>query len=114
MYVYRIYLFFVYITTNENKSVLYTGMTNNLSFKLCEHFFDSGEKKSFTGKYNCYNCIYYEEFTDVNDAISREKEIKGWSRLKKEALINSKNPGWRFLNEEICGVWPPKEFRKRY
>ena len=58
-------------------------------------------KKTFAGKYNCYNLIYYEHFDYIQDAIDREKEIKGWTRKKKKALISSLNPDWRFLNDEL-------------
>ena len=91
----------VYILTNKNKTTLYIGVTNNLQRRLSEHYFDSQNfKKSFAGKYNCYNLVYYETFLDVKNAIIREKEIKKWNRKKKENLINSLNPEWRFLNNE--------------
>jgi putative endonuclease len=94
--------FFVYITTNPKKSVLYTGVTNNLIRRLKEHWEDNfNGKKTFAAKYFCYNLIYYETFPDIRNAIEREKEIKGWIRLKKEKLINTINPEWRFLNGDI-------------
>ena len=99
--------YFVYITTNTNKDVLYTGVTNNLYMRIIEHYLKRGTKDCFTGKYYCYWLVYYEEFRYINDAIAREKEIKGWSRKKKEALINSINPNWTFMNKEICNQWPP-------
>ena len=65
---------------------------------LIEHYEDSqNARKSFAGRYFCYHLIYYEYYTDVYAAIGREKEIKGWKRDKKEALISSFNPDWRFL-----------------
>ena len=102
-------LYSVYILTNKIKTVLYTGVTNNLEQRIIEHYIDRIEKKNFTGKYNCYFLVYYEEFKYVNDAIAREKEIKGWSRAKKSALISGFNPNWEFLNEELLGEWPPKD-----
>lgn len=94
--------YFVYITTNKSRKVLYTGMTNDLRTRLTQHLEDSkGEKKSFAGKYNCYYLIYWERHQYVNHAIEREKEVKGWKRFKKEDLVNSVNPGWRFLNDDI-------------
>lgn len=94
--------YFIYITTNISKKVLYTGITNNLRKRLHEHTEDSlTNKKHFAGKYQCYYLIYYERFQDVNHAISREKEIKGWRREKKIELINSLNPQWNFLNDAI-------------
>ena len=94
--------YFVYILTNNDKSVLYTGVTNDLERRLVEHKEDSiGGKKSFAGKYNCVNLIYYEHFENIEFAIEREKEIKGWSRSKKKELISDLNPEWKFLNDEI-------------
>ncbi len=99
--------YYVYILTNKIKTVLYTGMTNALEQRLIEHYIDRIERKTFTGKYNCHFLIYYESYRYVNDAIAREKEIKGWLRIKKEALIQNFNPEWKFLNEELLGEWPP-------
>ncbi len=93
--------YFVYITTNPAKSVLYVGMTNDLVTRLHQHFEEKGRQKTFAGRYFCFNLIYYERHQYVLNAISREKEIKKWRREKKEALINEFNPEWRFLNEEI-------------
>ena len=97
----RNYNFYVYITTNPNRTVLYIGVTNDLDRRLYEHKEGKGNDKSFTGKYYCYNLIYYEHFTHVEYAIEREKELKKWRREKKVALIESLNLDWRFLNEEI-------------
>ena len=93
--------YFVYIVTNKNKTVLYTGITNNLQRRLSEHYAKANEEKttSFAGKYNAYNLLYFEVYGNAREAIAREKEIKGWRRSKKEALINSTNPDWKFLNE---------------
>jgi putative endonuclease len=95
--------YYVYITTNKNKTVLYTGITNDLRRRLWEHEQNTHvlHTKTFTGKYNAYYLIYFEEFGQVTDAIAREKEIKGWRREKKVALINKLNPEWRFLNDEV-------------
>ena len=90
MYIYKQYLFFVYLVTNPERKVLYIGVTNNLEARLSEHYFNKGTDTTFAGKFYCYNLIYFEEFQYVNDAIAREKELKGWRRSKKEALI--KNP----------------------
>jgi putative endonuclease len=90
--------FYTYMCTNPKKTVLYTGVTNNVWRRMSEHYEDSQDKrKSFAGKYFCYNLIYFEEHTDIRVAIAREKEIKGWTRAKKEALINSVNPNWGFI-----------------
>ena len=94
--------YFIYITTNKSKSVFYVGVTNDLHFRLKEHEMDAKkEKQHFAGKYNCVHLIYWETFQWIEHAIEREKEIKGWSRLKKEKLITEFNPQWRFLNDEI-------------
>ncbi|GAB2985565.1 GIY-YIG nuclease family protein [Mucilaginibacter puniceus] len=95
------YNFYVYITTNPIKTVLYVGVTNDLRRRLYEHTENKGNKSTFAGKYYCHNLIYYEHFTHIEHAIQREKEIKKWSRQKKAALIESLNPGWTFLNEEV-------------
>ncbi len=91
-------IYYVYITTNISRTTLYLGITNDLSRRLIEHFENRGKPKTFAGRYFCYNLIYYEEYTSVDMAISREKEIKRWRREKKEALINMQNPDWLFLN----------------
>ena len=100
--------------TNPERTVLYTGVTNNLSQRLTEHWMNRGNPKSFAGKYYCYNLIYFEEFPYVYNAIAREKEIKGWRRQKKLDLIKTMNPDWTFLNPSICDGWPPKEIPTRY
>ena len=97
----------MYILTNQLKTVLYTGVTNNLECRIIEHWANRGQKKSFTSKYNVYFLLYYEVFKYINDAIRREKEIKGWSREKKLQLINQVNPGLEFLNAKLFGKWPP-------
>ncbi|WP_118975977.1 GIY-YIG nuclease family protein [Taibaiella koreensis] len=91
--------YFVYILTNKTKTVLYTGVTNDLSRRIDEHMQDAlGNKQSFSGKYNCIHLLYYEEYRDIREAISREKEIKGWTRAKKVTLIKLANPEMQFLN----------------
>ncbi len=89
--------FYVYITTNPGKTVLYIGVTNDLKRRLLEHYQNKGNKKSFAGKYYCYKLIYFEFYGDIDQAIAREKEIKDLSRKKKEELISTKNPKWDFL-----------------
>ena len=94
--------YFVYILTNKIKTVLYIGVTNDLVIRLFYHKEDSlNNKKHFTGKYNYINLIYYERFEDVNQAIDRQKQLKGWTRKKKGDLINTINPSWNFLNNKI-------------
>ena len=80
--------YFVYILTNIHRQVLYIGMTNNLDRRMFEHKTSSELKtKSFTGKYNCIYLVYWQRFQYVQHAILREKELKGWRREKKLALI---------------------------
>lgn len=94
--------YYVYILTNYNKTVLYTGITNDLVRRLKEHEIDAkGAQKSFVGKYKCIYLVYWQRFKYVWHAIESEKEIKLFKRDKKEALINDFNPTWTFLNEEI-------------
>jgi putative endonuclease len=94
--------YFIYITTNLNKTVLYTGVTNDLAGRIQQHKDDvKSGKKTFAARYNCTHLVYYEHFDFVEDAIDREKQIKGWKRYKKENLINSFNPTWRFLEEYL-------------
>lgn len=106
--------FFVYIVTNSKRTVLYTGMTNDLESRVIEHYLERGREKTFAGRYFCYNLVYYEKHHTPQHAIDREKEIKDWNRKKKEELIYSINPEWKFLNSEIM-EWPPhKTVGKRY
>jgi len=84
--------YYVYITTNPGRTVLYVGVTNDLSLRLRQHRENRGNKNSFAGKYHCYKLIYFESYADVNQAIQREKEIKDLSRKKKEELIAVRNP----------------------
>ncbi|HYV53476.1 MAG TPA: GIY-YIG nuclease family protein [Chitinophagaceae bacterium] len=114
MYFFNKHLYYVYIVTNPERTVLYTGVTNNLVQRLIEHWMNRSDPKTFAGRYYCYNLIYFEEFQYIYNAIAREKEIKGWRREKKLELIKTKNPDWFILNAEICGEWPPKEIRMRY
>ena len=89
----------VYIITNRNKSVLYTGVTSDMPGRLQKHV--DGHYKGFASKYGCKYLMYYEEYDSILDAIAREKELKGWSRARKETLINSTNPGWESLNKKF-------------
>lgn len=113
MHIYKQHHYYIYIVTNPERTVLYTGVTNNLSQRLIEHWTNRGQLKTFAGKYYCYNLIYYEYFTYINNAIAKEKEIKGWRRQKKLDLIKTMNPDWTFLNPTICGSWPPKDVKSR-
>ena len=92
--------YYVYIMSNNKNTVLYTGMTNDLKRRVEEH--KSNEIKGFTQKYCCHKLVYYEEFSDVNEAIYREKQIKGWMRCKKDNLINVTNAERKDLYEEMA------------
>ena len=95
--------YFVYITSNQNKTVLYIGVTNDLYTRLIQHEENAASvsHKSFAGKYNAHYLLWFERHGSIEHAIEREKEIKGWRRSKKEELINSFNPEWKFLNNEV-------------
>lgn len=102
----RQYNFYTYILTNLNKTVLYTGVTNDLERRLFEHYTGTDNKNSFTHKYKCYYLVWFERYQYIQHAIEREKQIKGWLRIKKNALIEEENPMWKFLNADIM-EWPP-------
>jgi putative endonuclease len=87
----------VYLLSNKNNTVIYTGMTSNLIKRLYQH--KTKRYKGFTSKYNCDKLVYFEVFTDVNQAIDREKQIKAGNRKRKELLIHTENPEWEDLSE---------------
>ncbi|MEC5157867.1 GIY-YIG nuclease family protein [Chryseobacterium sp. MP_3.2] len=89
--------YYVYILTNKNRTVLYTGVTNNLHRRLNEHH-SKKHPRSFTARYNVEFLIYYEKFDWIQQAIAREKEIKLLSRIRKLTLIQVLNPNLDFLN----------------
>lgn len=91
--------YYVYILTNSRHTVLYTGVTNNLQRRVWEHKNKIGS--TFTKKYNVDQLVYYETGDDINLAISREKQIKAGSRQDKIDLINSLNPEWKDLSDDI-------------
>jgi putative endonuclease len=93
--------YFVYILTNKNKTVVYTGVTNDLYVRLKQHIENINNKYAFTKRYNCYYLVFFERHQFVEHAIEREKEIKGWTRVKKNALIEVENPHWEFMNDTI-------------
>lgn len=76
---------------------LYTGVTNDLERRVCQH--KEKTQESFTKRYNVTRLVYFEDFRDIGDAIAREKQIKGWRRSKKIALIESQNPKWKDLSD---------------
>ena len=92
--------YYVYILTNDHGNVMYIGMTNDLERRLAEH--RSGLFDGFTKRYHVHKLVYFERTSDVNHAIEREKQLKAWSRAKKNALVERANPEWRDLSE---GEW---------
>lgn len=90
--------YYVYIMTNRRRTTLYTGMTNNTQRRVREH--KSHLVPGFTSQYKLEYLVHLEETNDVKSAIEREKQIKGWSRAKKNALIDKSNPTWRDLSED--------------
>ena len=89
--------YYVYIMANRTR-VLYTGVTNNLERRVYEH--KDSITPGFTSKYGLHRLVYHETFSDIRDAIAREKQIKGWLRAKKIALIETANPKWEDLSDE--------------
>ncbi len=95
--------YYVYILTNKSRTVLYTGFTNDIFNRLYWHRNpDCLIRHHFTYRYKCFYLLYYEHFQEADLAIAREKQIKGYSRIKKEKLINEFNPHWEFLNDRIA------------
>jgi putative endonuclease len=92
----KIHLYYVYILTDSSNTVLYVGVTNDLERRCYEH--KQKIFKGFTQKYNIDKLIYFEVFDSIELAIFREKQIKGYSRSKKDALINEFNLGWEELS----------------
>ncbi len=91
--------YFVYITTNPAKTVLYTGVTNDLNIRMQQHRENKGiSSKGFAAKYYCYRLIYFERYPDINIAIEREKEIKLMKRETKIELIKTTNPSMNVMN----------------
>ena len=90
--------YFVYIMSNKSRT-LYTGVTNNLVRRVIEH--QMKLIPGFTKRYNLTKLVYFESTNDVNSAIAREKELKGWVRRKKVALIHSVNPEWKDLSTDF-------------
>ena len=89
--------YYVYIMTNVDNTVLYTGVTDDIERRVTEH--KNHMLKGFTDRYNVTKCVYVEEYGNINDAIMREKQIKGWSRERKFDLINTTNPALKDLGE---------------
>jgi len=91
--------YYVYIMTNENDTVLYTGITSNLKVRVYQH--KNKLAKGFTNKYNVNKLVYAEVYDYVWDALRREKQIKSGSRQKKIGLVNNSNPEWKDLSDDL-------------
>lgn len=100
--------YFTYIMASRSRT-LYVGVTGNLQKRVFEHKWK--EHDGFTARYNCDRLVWFERFQDVQKAIAREKELKGWRRSKKLALVESVNPGWLDLSREWYDV-EPADYRR--
>jgi putative endonuclease len=98
--------YFVYTLASRSRA-LYTGVTNNLERRILQH--RSGEVSGFTARYRIHRLVHFEEFADIREAIQREKEIKGWRRSKKVAMIEAKNPAWTDLSEGLSPALATKK-----
>ncbi len=83
---------YVYILTNKDDSVMYIGVTNDLTRRLHEH--RNERIDGFTRKYHVHKLVYFEEYSEISDAIVREKQLKCWTRVKKNQLVEKRNPNW--------------------
>jgi putative endonuclease len=96
--------FYVYILTSVNRKVMYIGVTNDPENRVAEH--RSGKGSVFTSRYRVHTLVHAEEYQYVEDAISREKELKAWRRSKKDALVEATNPSWADLLETTAVIDP--------
>ena len=94
--------YYVYILANATNTAIYTGVTNNLYRRMEEHQ-NHADPNSYTAKYNVTKLVYFETTNDVHAALEREKQIKGWNRKRKNALVESKNPHWADLLHMLQG-----------
>ena len=91
---------YIYIITNTYHTVLYIGVTNDLVRRVYEH--KNKLVKGFSSTYNLNQLVYYEAYSNITQAIEREKQLKKWNRRWKEKLIEKQNPTWRDLYDEVC------------
>jgi putative endonuclease len=98
--------YYIYMLTCISRRALYTGITNSIPCRLLQH---RNSSQGFTADYQTFRLVHYELFFNVRNAIAREKEIKGWTREKKNHLILESNPSWRDLAADFgMETWPPK------
>ena len=93
--------YWVYMVSNKTRSTLYIGVTDSLERRISQHH--AGEISGFTQQYHCVYLVYFEQFRNIRAAIAREKQLKGWRRVKKNALVAKKNPHWNDLALELYG-----------
>ena len=93
----------LYIMANKYNNILYLGSTSELVFRVVEHR-EKEYSKSFTAKYNCDKLVYFEHFESLEDAHTKERQMKKWKRTWKDELINKFNPEWKDLFDTISGV----------
>ena len=102
--------YYVYMLTSSSRRALYTGVTNSLRGRVYDH---RHADEGYTAQYKAFRLVHYEVFVDINNAIAREKEIKGWRREKKDRLIRRYNPTWRDLATDFgLESWPPPDARR--
>ena len=92
--------YWVYIVSNNTRSTLYIGVTSELRGRVWQHR-TTGKPGSFSERYHCVHLVYHEHFREIRDAIAREKQLKGWRREKKNALIATLNPDW----DDLAADW---------
>ena len=96
--------YYLYILTSVNRKVMYVGVTNSLDNRVTQH--RNGTGSAFTSRYRVNVLVHAEEYKYVEDAIAREKQIKGWSRAKKDTLVTAANPSWADLVETLVTIDP--------
>jgi putative endonuclease len=94
--------FYIYMLTNRSRVVLYIGVTNNLESRMWWH--SNTKAPSFVKRYKLSRLVYFEEYNDIRDAIAREKQLKNWSREKKNDLVRQLNPKWEDLGVRMFGA----------
>ena len=92
-------MYYVYILVNKTSEVMYIGVTNDLRRRLHEH--KKEQIEGFTKKYRVCKLVYFEKHFEIKDAIAREKQLKGWTREKKNRLVESQNPDWVELGDKF-------------
>jgi putative endonuclease len=93
--------YYVYILANKTNTTIYVGVTKDLIRRVYEHRQEL-DKDSFTAKYHIHKLVYYETTSDIYAALTREKQVKGWNRKRKNELVDGFNPSWKDLYPEIC------------